>query len=79
MKTVWQTIIYDQTIIMANYYYYDYTCWQYSSLREGCNCSGGEIFFYRWYFQKEHEYAKLMVEPYICDNLNHIYRFFWLN
>ena len=37
---------------------------------------GGEL-FYRWYIKKDtSKYAKLMVEPYICDNLHQIYRFF---
>ena len=37
----------------------------------------GEPFFTVSNFRKNtSKYAKLMVEPYICDNLNHNYRFF---
>ena len=36
-----------------------------------------EKFFTIGIFRKNtSKYAKLMVEPYICDNLNHNYRFF---
>ena len=37
----------------------------------------GEKFFTVSIFRKNvSKYAKLMVEPYICDNLNHNYRIF---
>ena len=46
-------------------------------LQEGSNPPPGENFLTIGIFRKNtSKYAKLMVEPYTCDNLNQIYRFF---
>ena len=53
-------------------YLYTYILYTYSSPGEG------EKFFTVGIFRKDtFKYAKVMVEPYICGNLNQIYRFFF--
>ena len=40
------------------------------------NPSGKKFFTVSIFRKNVSKYAKLMVEPYVCDNLNHIDRFF---
>ena len=47
--------------------------------RRGRSNPPGEKFFNAGIFRKNaSKYAKLMVERYVCDNLNQIYRFFFI-
>ena len=44
---------------------------------QGWDNPRGGVIYYRWYFQKKTpKYAKLMIEPYTCDDFNQIYRYF---
>ena len=49
---------------------------QYSPRRGGSNPPGEKFFTVSIFRKNVSKYAKLIVEPYICDNLNHNYRFF---
>ena len=51
---------------------------QYSSVGERSNNASGEIFFFGIFRKNTSKYAKRMIEPYICDSLNQIYRFFFI-
>ena len=49
---------------------------QYSPRKGGYNPHGGNFFTFGIFRQNASKNEKLMVETYICDNLNQIYRFF---